>query len=268
MLGWIQIIKWALIILACIFLYKLIKSSEMSLMDYTKDKVDEKLRKIPSGYFNYERLEKYLIRMGQRATPAQFILIKLELGVILIFIGIQSRNILLTFILPIVGFYIPDFRLKRSNKRDNDKILKDLQRVYDVLRIETKSGVHIADAISECYLVARNERLKQGLLTLSTGLSANKDIQLALQEFNNKYNNPYIDSFCIIIKQSLETGKTVQILEDLSEQISDIEEARYLSEEDEVESNAGKIQFAIYLLGMVTAFYGLVLELTESLMKF
>ncbi len=268
MFKWIEVIKLVLIILSCILLYKLIKSSKISLEDYATNKVDNKLKKIPIGYFNHERLEKYLIKMGDKATPAQFIMIKFELSIILLIIGIQFGNVILGVGLAIIGFCFPDKRLKKRNDKDNEKILKDLQRVYDVLRIETKSGVHITDAISECYLVARNRRLKEGLLILSNELNTQKDIQVALQNFNNKFNNPYIDSFCIIIKQSLETGKTIQILEDLSEQISDIDEATYLSEEEEITDRGDKRLFLIYALNMFTMLYGVFLMMTKSIMKF
>jgi len=268
MFNWIEIIKLLLIIIACILLYKLIKSPKILLGDYAKDKIEERLKKVPDGYFNYERLEKYLVKMGHKTTPSQFVLIKIEIGILLMLIIMQYGNILLSLIGLIIGFYIPDIKVKSKNKKDNDSILKDLQRVYDVLRIETKSGVHISDAIRECYLVSSNPRLKEGLLILSNGLSTNKSFEILLQEFNNKFDNPYIDSFCIIIKQSLETGRTVQILEDLSEQIKDIDEAKYLIEEERIEKKGGIIQFVIYVLGMITAFYGLSIRLMESIIKF
>ena len=41
------------------------------------------------------------------------------------------------------------------------------------------------------------------------------DIESAVIEFNKCFENSYIDTLCVTIKQSLESGKSVQILEDL-----------------------------------------------------
>lgn len=265
----IGVAKFIFIIVACILLYKLLRiERDADLSTITNRVLGTGLRKIPNGYFSYERLETYLKQMGKDTTPTSFIMMKIGFSILAMIAGIKESNILIAAVVSVGAFFIPDYLVKRSNENDNEEFLVDLKRVYDTLRIQTKSGVHISDALSECYLVARNSRLKEGLLNLSSGLKTNKDIEIAIQDFNDCFKNSYIDSFCIIIKQGLESGKTVQVLEDLSEQISDIEEAMYLKDEEKVASKLTKIQFLIYIGVISIIVYGLFSELMSMARKF
>lgn len=265
----IEIIKIILMIFSCILFYKLLRiPKDTDIKTFTNNTIEKGLKKVPRGYFNYERLEKYLKKMGKDETPIKFMTMKIGLGILFMIAGIMEGNILVALALLVVGFFIPDYMVKHGNDNDNELILIDLKRVYDTLRIQTKAGVHINDSLSECYLVAKNERLKEGLLTLSSTLTSNKDFEKAIQEFNDKFNSIYIDTFCIILKQSLESGKTVQILEDLSEQIIDIEEAMYIREEDRAEKKVDKILFLVYVGVIVIAVYGLYIELVKNLANF
>lgn len=264
-----QIIKIIIMIVACVLLYKLLRiEKEVNLQEFTQNIVKCRLKKVQSGYFNHERLEAYLKRMGKDTTPTKFILIKIGFALLFMLVGLREVNILVAAALSVLGFFIPDYLVKNANDKENEEVLSNLKRVYDTLRIQTKAGVHINDALSECYLVASTERLKDALLTLSSALKANKDIEVSIQEFNSKFKNSYIDTFCIIITQGLESGKTVQVLEDLSEQISDIEESMYIKEEDKVDSKLGRLQFYIFIGVIAVVIYAFFTELTQMITKF
>ena len=144
----------------------------------------------------------------------------------------------------------------------------DLKRVYDTLRIQTKAGVFLTSSIAECYLVAENKRLKKALLELNNKIIAKNDIESAIEDFNSKFKNPYIDTFCIVIKQSLESGKTVQILEDLSAQIKDIQQAISIREAERVKYKLEGLQFLVYVGVIAIVAYGIFTELITSLMNF
>ena len=53
---------------------------------------------------------------------------------------------------------------------------------------------------------AESERLKEALLILNGKLIRDKDIELAIQDFNDKFDNPYIEFLCAIIKSGIESG--------------------------------------------------------------
>ena len=50
------------------------------------------------------------------------------------------------------------------------------------------------------------------------------DIYEALDRFQSRFDNRYIDSLCITILQALESGQALALLGDITEQIKDMEE--------------------------------------------
>lgn len=271
--------KLILPIIATILAYKLVRLSfkESKIKKFTKmtnSFMEVGLKKSSKGYFSYERIEKYLNQMGvndmfdSEVSPSSFILVKIFMALVLSLVGIKEGIFILTIGLALLGFFIPDIFINLSNNEDNDKILIDLKKVYDTLRIQTKAGVFLTSSIAECYLVAENRRLKKALLELNNKIIAKNDIETAIEEFNAKFKNSYIDTFCIVIKQSLESGKTVQILEDLSEQIKDIQQAISIKEAEKVKYKLEGLQFLIYVGVIAIVVYGIFTELMSSLMNF
>lgn len=275
----LNIAKLILPLIASILAYKLVRISfkENKIKRFTKMTsgiMEVGLKKSNTGYFSYKRIESYLQKMGVndmfegKVTPASFMLVKIFMGLILALIGIKEQILLLTIGLAILGFFLPDIFINLSNNEDNDKILVDLKRVYDTLRIQTKAGVFLTSSIAECYLVTENKRLKKALLELNNKIIAKNDIENAIEDFNSKFKNPYIDTFCIVIKQSLESGKTVQILEDLSAQIKDIQQAISIREAERVKYKLEGLQFLVYVGVIAIVAYGIFTELITSLMNF
>ncbi|MBS6889811.1 MAG: hypothetical protein KH200_18280, partial [Clostridium sp.] len=106
------------------------------------------------------------------------------------------------------------------------------------------------------------------LLILNGKLIRDKDIELAIQDFNDKFDNPHIDSLCAIIKSGLESGKTLKILEDVTEQLEDISEAGFRKEENEIERQVTYLQLMVYVGVIATSFFIFYLELINSVSKF
>ena len=146
-------------------------------------------------------------------------------------------------------------------------MMEDIRVVYDTLRIQTKAGVFINEALGQCYLKVKNERLKEALLVLNSKLITSRDIESAIQDFNDKFNNPHIDSLCAIIKSGLESGKTLKILEDVAEQLEDIEEASFRREENKIERQVTYLQLMVYVGVIITSFFIFYLELMNSFSK-
>lgn len=109
--------------------------------------------------------------------------------------------------LALAGFFIPDIYAKVSNNSDNEKILLDIRGIFDTIRIKTEGGMFLTSAIMECYKNTRNRRLKQALFEMNAQIIAKNDIRETVDVFNSKFKNKYIDTLCVILKQSLEAGK-------------------------------------------------------------
>lgn len=183
----------------------------------------------------YKDREKFLketgldYMMGRFVKPEEFMLFK---AVCAIFAGIAGASaasevihrLILSVVLAVLGFYLPDAALKISNKSDNSKILPDIRLLYDFLRIKSESGVYVSNAIKESYQVVENDRLKTALYEMSMEMLT-ADVSCAVDNFNEKFNNVYIDTLCMIFRQSLESGRMVEMFDAAALQMNDCTEA-------------------------------------------
>ena len=140
------------------------------------------------------------------------------------------------------------------NSRDNLRMLPDLKHMYHSLEIQTRAGVFVTDALAELYGSVHEKRLKQALLELAGDLVMRSDLGQALEKFQGKFDNRYVDSLCMIILQAMESGQSVDLLSDLSEQIKDME-ASVLSQKKEALDRS----VTFYQLGILVAVMGVVL---------
>ena len=140
--------------------------------------------------------------------------------------------------------------------------------MYDTLRIQTKAGVYLTSSLTECYLVVKNPRLKTALLDLNNYIMIKNDVYTGIEEFNMKFDSPFVNTFCIVIKQGIESGKTVQVLEDLSSQIRDIDNSMKEKLSEQIKSKLAINQLLIFIGLIATVLYGIMSSLASSLMKF
>jgi hypothetical protein len=68
------------------------------------------------------------------------------------------------------------------------------------------------------------ERLRDGLLALAGDIVMKSDLFEALDHFQRKFDNRYIDSLCITVISAMESGRAVELLGDISEQVKDMEQ--------------------------------------------
>ena len=80
------------------------------------------------------------------------------------------------------------------------------------------------------------------------------DIYEALDRFQGKFDNRYIDSLCITMLQALESGQALELLADIGEQIKDMEETV-------LERKKGRLERSItfYQLGILVVVLGIAL---------
>lgn len=110
------------------------------------------------------------------------------------------------------------------------------------------------DAMAECYTSVRDKRLKQGLLSLSGEIAMKADAQKALEKFQDKFDNRYVDSLCITVLQALESGQAVELLVDIAEQMKDMEAGIMSRKKAGLDRS-----ITIYQLGILTAILAVVL---------
>ena len=224
-------------------------------------------------YFRYDRIQDYLEHYGVtymfpgKADPISYLAVKGLFALLCMAAGLQIHPVIGLLLLP-VGFQAPDGFIRLSNNQDNDEMLADIKNVYDTLRIQTKAGVYLTHSLSECYLAVESERLKAALLTLTNRIVAKSDITHALEEFHEKFENKYIDILCMILQQSLESGRTVQILEDVSSQLTDMQHAIHMKEKEKLDRKIQVLQLLIFVGIMGVCLLGLGTEIMDSIILF
>ncbi len=149
---------------------------------------------------------------------------------------------------------LPRFLLGYLNRRDNERMLPEIKLVYHALEMQIRAGVYVTDALAECYGSVQEERLRQAFLDLAGDIVMKADLYEALEHFQGKFDNRYIDALCITILQALESGQAVELLADIGEQIKDMESSLL-----ERKKSALDRSITFYQLGILAAVLGITL---------
>lgn len=170
-------------------------------------------------------------------------------------------------LLPIVclAFFIPDILIKFSNSSDNDAMLSDIESIYDIMRIQARAGVFVQDSLLDCYISSKNKRLKAALLELCNQISTSSTMEEAVSEFEVKFNNNHIDILCIILRQAQTSGKTVQILSDMSEQIRQVRHSLAMKEEGRLERRIEVLELMIFIGVLAIGIYSMGNEIMKMM---
>lgn len=274
-----QIISVVGIILSALLIFS------MTLVIIKQEKEEKNLKKLrDKGYstmsssmeysrlsmFNYSSIEKFLNNSGAKQmfkwlNPVTWLFIEIITALFGIMVGASLAGIIGAVMGCVIGFMFPRFVAAQSNSGDNKKLLTDLRTIYDVLRIQTKAGVYTSLILSDCYLSVRNKRLREALMELVSDIAVNSDMEEALEKFRSKFSNDYIDSLALVIKQSLVTGSSAQMLDDIAIQINNIEDALLVNQRNTVTTKLTFVQLLLYGSIIAVSGYIAVTAVTESL---
>lgn len=249
-----------------------------SVLDVLENTEAEDLTKNKKSYFNLERIDTFLRSHGgyymfDWLEPFTFMMIKAGLALLFFIVGLSLGGslligLILGTVLAVIGFFAFDFIIKVANDSDNDDMMDDIKSIFDTLKIQTKAGVFLSYSLSECYLIVKNARLKAAMLEMTNKIVIKNDIESAVTEFGKNFDNAYIDTLCITIKQSMESGKSVQILEDLSKQIADMQHAINVREREKMDSRIQALELGIFVGLIGAVLYALVIQMMGSMSGF
>lgn len=164
-----------------------------------------------------------------------------------------------------LGYLFPDMLLKLSNSSDNDSMMSDIESIYDIMRIQARAGVFIQDSLMDCYSSSKNSRLKAALIELCNQISTSCTMEEAVTQFNDKFNNRHIDILSIVLRQSQTSGKTVQILSDMSEQIRQVRHSMALKEEGRLERKIEFLELLIFIGVLAIGVYSMGNEIIKMI---
>lgn len=157
-----------------------------------------------------------------------------------------------------VLFFLPSGLLVYLNGRDNERMLPELKLVFHGLELQIRAGVYVLDALAECYGNVQERRLRRALLELAGDVVIKADAYDALDRFQRKFDNRYVDSLCIILLQALESGRAVELLGDIGEQIKDMEETVLKRRKGALDRSITFYQLGILAVVLAIALYACV----------
>lgn len=160
------------------------------------------------------------------------------------------KNIFVCILGFIIGLFCPVIFLNISNQSDNEKMLTDIRNIFEMLKIQAHAGVYIVDAIENCEKKIKSKRLKTAVDKLLSSIYMSQEITLTLDEFNSSFDNKYIDTLVIIIKQAMESGYSVNQLDSGFEQMLDVENAICIKKENSTERNTQLLQ-VMFMAGII-----------------
>lgn len=179
--------------------------------------------------------------------------------------GIVLHNVFVVAAVMVSGFFLPDIIIHISNNSDNDEMMSDIESIYDIMRIQARAGVFVKDSLMDCYVNTINKRLKTALLDLCNMMSTNMTMEEAVDIFSSKFNNRHIDVLCIVLAQAQSSGKTVQILTDMSEQITNLRHSRAKSDEGKLERKIEIIELLIFVGVLAMGVFAMGNEISEMI---
>lgn len=191
-----------------------------------------------------------------------FMLISIWTGILMLaFVSVMVGNYAATLVAGFLGgLFLPTGFLIMSNQSDNDGMLLDIKNIFQMLKIQIHAGVYIVDALENCCTDLKSKRLKKELNRLVSEIYMSKDVNVALDDFNNKFCNNHIDILVIILKQSMESGYSISNLDSAFEQVIDVEKSINVKLENSVERNVQVIQ-VMFMAGIIAiAMYCSIIE--------
>ena len=267
----VQILAAVFVALGLVLLGCSVQPGKVVLQAY--ETVCMQARKPRKGFFEYERWERYLrihgasYYYGNWINPVSYFAICILAGLLGLAIGVSS-GALLGLAMSMLGVFLPGILLQYLNKRDNERMLPELDMVYSALAIQIRAGVFVTDALSECYGSVSHIRLRDALQNLSGDIVMKADLDNALERFQGQFNNQYIDSLCITILQATESGQAVELLGDIAEQIKDMELTLQHKKKEQLNRSVTFYQLGIFALILVLVLYACVVHLFSASLFF
>lgn len=184
--------------------------------------------------------------IGKSITPTEYLMIKICIAILTGMVGIFAIGPA-GCITGVTGYMLPTLFFKSQNERDNEKMLPDIKTVYDTLIVSLEAGVFLTEAIADCYQRIEFKRLKKALLELNSELIAKNQMEDALNAFECKFNNDYISNLCVILRQSSQSGLSVDMLADMAKHLNDVTKALNLKRQRKLDGEELKIEIMLYL---------------------
>lgn len=222
----------------------------------------------------YNKLQIYLSQVGVNyllkrvVDPVEYEFVNVLLAFAFGTLGYCFFGLIGLLLGCILGFFMLRILLEINNSRDNDKIVEDLQSIYDNIKINTESGVFLTEALNSCYKVASCDRLKKALYEMITDIMVKQNVMDAIEDFKLKFKSVHIDTFCTVLRQGYETGDTMTALSSISQQLISIQKTVEIKHKQRLENDITKVMLVILIAIIVVVMYAVVIEYSIAMVSY
>lgn len=272
-----EYIKAGLVITMCVLFFSMLYLFAASAIKDRYELAKEKLGKNLTQYmretkwnsFNYYYLQKLLDSTGASyyskgaVTPLVFMSYRLFCMIIGFMAGLRFHP-LLGIGTALIAFKMPDGHMKDRNRKDNEAMIRDIMNIYDVVMLQTNSGVYIARILIDAYMVVENRRLKSALLELTGRIKETNDIKTSLEVFCGRFTNEHIENLAVAIGQAVETGNSALMLSDIKKHIVSLQKIYNKKEQQRVKRRGNMYKLAIFGAVILVLVYGCAIGLGEA----
>jgi Flp pilus assembly protein TadB len=268
---WINVAGWIAAICAFGLIIAMVGNNRTKWMLRAWEGIREGVQK--GRFWDMSKTSRFLEQMGAKyhlgtkMEPLRYVVLRFALFGAGMLMG---SSLGLMYILPAGMLFgiMPRMYLLFANRKDNEKLLPELKLVYHALAMEIRAGVYVTDALTECYGSVREVRLRDALLALSGDLVMKADFGDALERFQRKFNNRYVDSLCITLLQAQESGQAVELLTDIAEQIKDMESSLMARRKSGLDRSVTFYQLGIFAIILGIVLYACVTHMFAEVVLF
>lgn len=235
--------------------------------------INGRLKEKKGGFLDYHTLAAFLKRngaegvLGSLADPVKYLGLCIVLFVTGMLLG-GRINYVVMVIAGCMAAALPGSLILYHNIAWNDKALGDIKRTYQFIARQTAAGVYISDALLECYEAVENRRLKKALKKLCDDIATENNIYKALDAFSESFDNAYIDTLCVIIRQAMESGHAIDLLNDMAEQLKEMEDNLLLKKRESLSRKIAILQLLFFTGMMVLLIYAIAYDMKNLILNF
>lgn len=220
----------------------------------------------------YERLAAWLKSIGAGYfikgfdDPFYFLAVNLCLFFgILILLGILGGSIAYGFLMGSGILLLELIFMVSKDREENGKMTEDIAFLYDGTAIQLSGNIYIAHAVDNCIPYIESRRLKQALTELSNNLMLGGDVNGATQDFQEKFHNTYLDTYCnVIVQITSQMGEAGGLIEDMSRQLTVMQETAFMQKKKAAENKLQLCIIGIFLVFTALIFYLSIASMSGS----
>ncbi len=128
------------------------------------------------------------------------------------------NSVLLSIILPIIGYFLIDMYIFINKKTRESAICEDLLNVTNSISLQLSANIPLKDSLKRQFEICKNKDFKKAMLEFSTNYELSElSIEKSLKILQDKFDITEINMFCNALSEYNKVGDITEVLENLTE---------------------------------------------------